>query len=139
MSAALVALTAPHVTSFDYFVSEGLQRLAAALQPLQALHPGTGSSVQVWIESLRVGKPTHEESRAEAVRELRLFPRECRQAGTSYTAALIARVCWRAEDDGEVQEKELRLSNVPVMVRRLAASDLPCADARCPAGWLHRL
>jgi len=116
VSAALVALTGPHVQSFDYFVSEGLQRLVQGLRQAHVVHPATGMSVKVWIDSLRVGKPMLDESRSEAVRELRVFPRECRQAGTSYTAPLTALVCWRTEDDGEAQEKTLRLCDIPVMV-----------------------
>lgn len=88
-----------------------------ALQPCLVVHPASGAQLSIWLESLRVGKPVREESRAtEAIREMRIFPRECRQAGTSYTAPLLARVCWQM-GDGDTQSKEVRLSDMPVMVR----------------------
>ena len=115
--ASLAALVAPHIDSFDYFLTEGLQRVGDALQPCLVAHPASGAQLSVWLEALRVGKPVREESRAtEAFREMRVFPRECRQAGTSYTAPLLARVCWQL-GEGDTQSKEVRLSDMPVMVR----------------------
>ena len=124
---ALARLVAPHVESFNYFLSEGLQRVQEALPPLELVHPGDGTPLSVWIEGLRVGKPLREENRStEGMRELRLMPRECRQAGSSYTAPLTARVNWRV-GDGDVQTKEMRLCHFPVMVR--AASQRAAAQA----------
>ncbi len=115
--AALLALVAPHVASFDYLLSEGLSRVEDALPQLEVVHPGTGARLSVWLQSLRVGKPMREETRStELMREPRVFPRECRQAGTSYTAPLTARVCWQVEG-GDEHFKEVRLSDIPVMVR----------------------
>ena len=117
--ASLAALVAPHIDSFDYFLHEGLQRVVDALLPTEVVHPASGARLSIWLESLSVGKPMREESRlTESVRELRVFPRECRQAGTSYTAPLHARLCWELEGGDGTQAKDVRLCNVPVMVRR---------------------
>ncbi len=116
---ALTRLVAPHVDSFDYFLSEGMQRVQEALTSLDVVHPSSGSTLSAWVQDLRLGKPLLDDTRAtETMRELRVFPRECRQAGTSYTAPLTARLFWKV-DDGDVQSKEMRLSNFPVMVRRV--------------------
>lgn len=115
---ALASLVAPHIDSFNFLLSEGLQRVEEALQPVEAAHPSTGARLHVWLDSLRVGKPMREESRfTEATRELRVFPRECRQAGTSYTAPLHARVCWEVDGGDGQQFKDVRLSDIPVMAR----------------------
>jgi DNA-directed RNA polymerase beta subunit len=136
--ASLAALVAPHIDSFDFFLTEGLQRVSDALQPCEVVHPTTGARLSVWLEALRVGKPVREESRAtESIREMRVFPRECRQAGTSYTAPLLARVCWQV-DDGDAQFKEVRLSDVPVMVRN-PASVLPMLGFALCAALLLKL
>lgn len=119
---ALARLVAPHVESFNYFLLEGLQRIQESLPSLEVVHPGNGSTLTLWIEGLHISKPLREESRAtETLRDLRVLPRECRQAGSSYTAPLTARVCWRV-GDGDIQTKDTRLSQFPVMVRGLACS-----------------
>jgi DNA-directed RNA polymerase I subunit RPA2 len=113
---SLARLVAPHVDSFNSFLLEGLQRVQESLPPLEVEHPEDGSTLSLWFEGLRISKPLLEESRAtETRRELRVFPRECRQAGSSYTAPLVSRVCWRV-GDGDVQSKDTRLSHFPVMV-----------------------
>jgi DNA-directed RNA polymerase I subunit RPA2 len=122
-AAALQDLVAPHISSFDFLLTEGLARVEEALPPLEVVHPATGVRLSVWLESLRVGKPMREETRfTEAMREMRVFPRECRQAGTSYTAPLLARVCWEVEGGDGQQYKEVRLSDIPVMVRSAACN-----------------
>ena len=142
--AALLALVAPHIESFDYFLSEGLRRVEDALQPTEVVHPGTGVRVRLWLESLRVEKPMREESRAtEGMREPRVFPRECRQAGTSYTGQLRAQLHWELEGGDGEQVKDVRLCDIPVMVRaRRGATRGPqraltrAARRRLSTGWL---
>ena len=92
-------------------------RVQEALPPLEVEHPTSGEKLTAWLEDIRIGKPFLDETRGrEGLTELRVFPRECRQAGTSYTAPLTARVCWRVGDNDPVA-KDVRLSNFPVMVR----------------------
>jgi DNA-directed RNA polymerase I subunit RPA2 len=56
-----------------------------------------------------------------------MFPRECREAGSSYTAPLVGLVCVQI-GDGEVEKVEKRLGKIPVMVR----------SARCNLRMLTR-
>lgn len=114
---ALAGLVSPHIDSFNFLLGEGLLRVQEALLPVEAEHPASGRKLTAWLEDIRLGKPLLEETRArEAQRELRVFPRECRQAGTSYTAPLTAQLVWKVDDD-EPLCKEVRLGNFPVMVR----------------------
>jgi len=116
---SLSDLVRPHIDSYDFFLGEGLLRVQESLPSVEVEHPSCGQRLTAWLEDIRVGKPFLDDTRPrEAVTELRVFPRECRQAGTSYTAPLTARLCWRFDDNDPVA-KDVRLSNFPVMVRRL--------------------
>lgn len=109
-------LVAPHVDSFNYFCGAGLRKVVEIL-PRVRIDDGSGRPVSVWFDEVTVERPMREESRANALRkDLRIFPRECREAGTSYSGALSARVCWAAENEEE-NVKQLKLSSFPIMVR----------------------
>ena len=114
----LKKLVAPHVDSFNYFVGEGLRRVLEGLPPLEIESEGR-PLVTVWLQELELRKPTREDTRSRASREaeLRIFPRECRQAGGTYSGALTGRVCWQT-DGSSPGSKDLRIASLPVMVRR---------------------
>jgi DNA-directed RNA polymerase I subunit RPA2 len=116
---ALSDLVAPHVDSFDSFLVEGLSRVEEALLPVRVEHPTNGGVLTAWLERVSIGKPLLDDTRQRE--EARLFPRECRQAGTSYTAPLTAKLCWTYNEGMELS-KEARLGNFPVMVRSAACN-----------------
>lgn len=109
-------LVAPHVESFNYFCESGLRKVVEQL-PRVTIDDGGGRPVAVWFEEVSVERPMREEGRATAhLKDLRVFPRECREAGTTYSGALTATVCWAAEGEEECR-KQMRLSSFPIMVR----------------------
>ena len=69
-------------------------------------------SFRVGIESVSVGFP----SRGDDSADTRVWPSECRELGTSYTAPLMV-TYWRQVADGPVEKLTKRMGNVPVMVR----------------------
>ena len=112
----LKKLVAPHVQSFDYFITTGLQKVMANLPPVTL--EAEGSSVSFWFEDVKVERPCRDDTRSSAgVRELRIFPRECRESGSTYAGALNGRLHWQYEGSDEVISKDLRLSSFPVMAR----------------------
>lgn len=126
-------LVAPHVESFNYFCGAGLRKVVEQL-PRIRIDDGSGRPVSAWFEEATVERPMREEGRSNAAfKDLRIFPRECREAGTTYNGALTAKVCWAA--DGEEENvRQLRLSSFPIMV---SPWESRCAgsSARGASGW----
>jgi len=67
----------------------------------------------IWIESLSIEKPTWEGNTFAA--NLRLYPSECREAGTSYASPLFASVS-RKIDNETIQTFKVKLGDLPIMV-----------------------
>ena len=107
----LAALAAPHVQSFNYMLDHGLQTAVEDMQPRELFFEEGGKRVQFWIESASIGAPTVSDTRTDT----RLLPRECRERGMTYNAPLTVRVGHAVGD--EVRHVELRVGNVPIMVR----------------------
>ena len=91
---ALTELMRPHIDSFDYFVGPGMAEIVGGLAPVRIGGAAGGGPLRVWIESARVEQPRKgPEDGSEGCIEGRLFPRQCREQGTSYRGAMIADVC----------------------------------------------
>ena len=114
--ASLRDLFVPHVSSFDALLSPGgLLDLAVSTLPTVSIDPNPTKrlpSIRIGIDSVAVGYP----SRADDSVDTRIFPSECRELGTSYTAPLMV-TFHRQVGDGAVEKVTKRMGLMPVMVR----------------------
>jgi len=127
--ASLERLAAPHVESFDWLLSEGLGRVVAGLEPAEIEDPATGKPlVRFWFENAAVARPVMEDggagggggfgggggggggaggtgarARGSAAHDARLFPRYCREAGTTYRGLLTVDLCWSSTFDAATE------------------------------------
>ncbi|GLC33155.1 hypothetical protein PLESTB_000364600 [Pleodorina starrii] len=111
-------LVEPHVESFNYFLTEGIERVTESVEPVEVSHPQTGQSMRFWWTDLRVERPTRDEG-VTRVGIRKLMPRDCREAGTTYKGNLVATFNWQ-DDDGTEQSVEKKLGGMPIMVRSRA-------------------
>ncbi|KAK9845769.1 hypothetical protein WJX81_002042 [Elliptochloris bilobata] len=115
--AALEELVRPHIDSFDYFLSEGLERVVQELHPVEFEHSLTKKQYRVWFESPVVGRPVKDDAVGAA--DKRLFPRDCREAGTTYKAALHLDLVI-AEEGAPPVRLQQRMGQLPIMVKSRA-------------------
>ena len=110
------ALFAPHVQSFNALLAPGgLLEVAIASLPVVSLDANPARklpSIRVGIDSVSVGFPSRGDDSADS----RVWPSECRELGSSYTAPLMV-TYWRQVADGPVEKVTKRMGNTPVMVR----------------------
>lgn len=107
-----------HIDSFDWAMSEGLMHLCERLQPCEIeFTESVGVKVyKYWIELLYLGHPYKSSAAKGFMKELKLFPAECRMSETSYAASLTARVA-RQIDNSVIERFEVNLGNFPIMVK----------------------
>jgi len=112
--ATRVALAAPHVDSFDYFLGDGLRNLVAALEPQEiAADTENGTPcIRIWFDSVAVGRPLRSEQGSLDVQPT--FPAESRGRGTSYRGQLHAVVC-KQVGDAEPERFSKMLGLLPIM------------------------
>ena len=124
--AALRGLVVNHVSSFDYFVERGLSEVTRLMPPVQFQAPGTSDAAQrvsLWLEDVRIGKPTREGEGSARARDPRVFPRECRESSVTYKAPMTATAAWCVGPrgaDAETHRREFRLTSIPTMVQSSA-------------------
>jgi DNA-directed RNA polymerase I subunit RPA2 len=102
----LRSLTKPHVDSFNYFLEIGLPRgikdieraeidlIDAALireEGLKSVDFSEVSTVQFWVEDVRVAKP----SKSGCGRSDELLPRECRERSIMYSGEISGKFCYQ--------------------------------------------
>ncbi|CAG9461634.1 unnamed protein product [Pedinophyceae sp. YPF-701] len=104
-------LARPHVDSFDWLIDTGLPLLVQSVEPIEITNPHTELTTRVWFENPSVQKPTFDGRR----KENRMFPRDCREAGTTYRGALNVDVCFQTGQD-PVERVQKRLGHIPIMV-----------------------
>jgi DNA-directed RNA polymerase beta subunit len=107
----LQTLVAPHVDSFNFFLSDGIKNVVRSLEPVSAAVAGF-PEVSMWIEDVTIGYPTKSMNKEP----MSLFPSECREAGTSYASPLILTV-GRSVDGGAHETFEHKCGDLPVMLR----------------------
>ena len=105
----------PHVSSFDYFLEEGLAASVAALEPVEVEHPAGGPRMRVWLESVAVARPVRTE--AGSLDDKPLYPAEARERSVSYRGALHATICRQVGEDSEPERFTKKLGQMPIMVR----------------------
>ncbi|KAK9804617.1 hypothetical protein WJX73_009510 [Symbiochloris irregularis] len=113
---AFTELVRPHVDSFDYFLQEGLQRVIEHLEPCEVWHTLTKKRQIFWLETPHVDRPVSENKQSL---DKRLLPRECREAGMSYSGLLWVHLCFKGED-GQIHRMRRRMGSIPIMLRSKA-------------------
>lgn len=118
--ATLEALAQPHVESFDFFIGQGLANLVQNLHPVEVHDPLAKETYQFWISECSVGRPTKEEA-SSSVLDMRLLPRECREASSTYRAPLNVEISWKSSSSSNtVQSINKCLGQIPIMLKSQA-------------------
>eukprot|EP00960_Hanusia_phi_P052352 761408-Hanusia_phi.AAC.1 len=105
-------LAAPHVESFNYFLTEGLTAAVQRLLPV-CVGPGEGGlRVFCSISSVRLSSPVKPDDCADR----RLLPKECRELRLTYKAPLYATISVQLEG-AEAIEIDRKLGELPIMTR----------------------
>lgn len=87
----LESLGAPHVGSFDYMLEKGLNYAVADLDAQEFKLPDEcgGSRITLKVEEARICPPQVPQG-VSNVMDMRIFPTEARQRGTSYKGKMIS-------------------------------------------------
>eukprot|EP00878_Enallax_costatus_P031540 GHUV01034494.1.p1 GENE.GHUV01034494.1~~GHUV01034494.1.p1 ORF type:complete len:197 (+),score=44.92 GHUV01034494.1:718-1308(+) len=86
------------------------------LSCLQVEHPRTKQLHRFWFDSPVVGLPINDAAPPGA--ETRLFPRDCREGGTTYRAPFTVDICYEAQHSPLGQQRfQKRLGYMPIMVK----------------------
>jgi DNA-directed RNA polymerase I subunit RPA2 len=117
--AELHKLVRPHLDSFNYFLTEGIQQAVTDLDPIEIMSADGHSLLTCWIDEVQVGFP------CKQTLEERLYPRECREAGISYLAPVylkVSRQVSSVQDDKLIGSSPVRTisknaGRMPMMVR----------------------
>jgi DNA-directed RNA polymerase I subunit RPA2 len=115
---ALEDLAQPHVESFDFFVGDGLKNLVRNMRPVEVVD-AVEEPWNFWISDIVVERPQKDEA-STSVLDMRLLPRECREAGTTYRAPLVAEVSWKSGSSSAVMSCTKRLGQLPIMLKSQA-------------------
>lgn len=107
-------LGAPHVESFDYMLSEGLQDCVENIAPI-FVELSNGDKIRLRIEECTISPPTIPLN-AISVKDRRIYPSECRQRGVSYKGMCSARIGW--DINGLKQPSvDKDLGEIPIMMK----------------------
>jgi len=112
--ATLRSMVAPHVQSFSWAATTGLQLLPSEMESLTIDNPHTGESLILRYEYLRLARPlTAAADRDGSSSPAR--PAACRRAGISYRGALNAGVI-ATSSTGVEQRFTYKLGDIPIML-----------------------
>ncbi|XP_068242605.1 DNA-directed RNA polymerase I subunit RPA2 [Palaemon carinicauda] len=106
------ALAFPHVESFNYFLQEGLDAVLAGFDDIE-FTLGESNNVSLSITEVVVGKPELGSNEASVKN---LYPKECRERGSTYSAPLMATVTCSCNGNTLLPIR-LSLGNIPIMVK----------------------
>lgn len=106
-------LGAPHVSSFNYMLKEGLGK---AIADLNAVEFEIGSDVlKFQVSYATIENPTVPPGTV-LVKDPRIFPSECRQRAATYKGSLSVEVRWFL--NGKEQQSFVKdLGEIPIMLR----------------------
>ncbi|KNC77992.1 hypothetical protein SARC_09558, partial [Sphaeroforma arctica JP610] len=113
ISPELEQLVAPHVQSFNFFLSDGLDLAVADLE-CEEVVDDAGRVLKMWISECEVGYPRINE-RAQTNTHT-MYPTECRERGVSYKAAMFAQINFSLDDEIVFSERR-SMGQVPIMVK----------------------
>jgi DNA-directed RNA polymerase I subunit RPA2 len=107
-----------HIESFNFLIEKGLASIPQHLAPVEISRSGRMgfSECSIGINSLRLGRPI--KSNDPTATDQRVSPTECRLAGRTYAAPLLAEFV--RDIDGEVTRFTAELGDIPIMVRSKA-------------------
>jgi hypothetical protein len=130
----LRTLSKPHVDSFDYFLDVGLMRGINDIEPAEMDLVDTGkvrehglttvdwsevSTVQFWIEDIKVAKPVKSGSGKSNL----LLPRECRERRIMYSGEMSGKFCYKITQrrngvklDGRPVKIPKTFGKLPIMI-----------------------
>ncbi len=114
----LRSVGAPHVQSFNFAMSRGLQLLPKFMDPVSyCISPegDGGGSVKIWIQSLTLNKPKIHYGTGPSAESRKLYPNECLRTGSSYLGDLMCKIGLKVEDSTENIPLR-RVGRLPVMV-----------------------
>ncbi|GMH37284.1 hypothetical protein BSKO_05157 [Bryopsis sp. KO-2023] len=103
-------LVEPHVASFDYFLSEGIQKVVQLVKPVEIEHPLSKKVFEFQLANPAIGRPVKEGASSDP----RLYPRECRERKLTYGALVEMDFCF----GGRRMTRSMGL--LPIMVKSLA-------------------
>eukprot|EP00898_Chlorokybus_atmophyticus_P006745 jgi/Chlat1/7071/Chrsp57S09118 len=109
----LQAVSAPHIASFDWLLSQGIHEAISRVEPVEVTHTSTNARLRVWMENLVPHHPLKDLS--ENAADERLLPSECREGGLTYSGSLSVDVCYQV-DTGPVQRATRKAGQFPVIV-----------------------
>ena len=118
--ASLGKHVAPHLQSFNFFLSDGLRKVVADIPTLQVdvtTGDKTGNKsapkvLELWVDSAHVTFPMKKDDSTDT----RLLPAECRERGLYYASELIVSIGFSARGGAPRTMKRV-YSGFPVMVR----------------------
>ncbi|XP_002742157.1 DNA-directed RNA polymerase I subunit RPA2-like [Saccoglossus kowalevskii] len=113
-SKVLQELVKPHIESFNFMLSEGLNLAIQDMQPVEFALP-SGEKVSLSFTDASIGVPTVAQGNIHAL-SLKVYPTECRQGGTTYKAKIRAHLCWKLNNEVKAI-KEILLGEVPILVK----------------------
>ncbi|RLN67078.1 hypothetical protein BBJ29_004998 [Phytophthora kernoviae] len=109
----LQKLVSPHLDSFNYFLTEGLDLAVSDIARVPVELPNQ-QRMDIWIENAQLGFPTTEN---QITGEQKLLPSECRQRGVSYTAPLVVTLARSFGGSQNVERVQKVVGELPIMVR----------------------
>ncbi|KAH7488318.1 hypothetical protein PRIC1_007565 [Phytophthora ramorum] len=109
----LQKLVSPHLDSFNFCLTEGLDLAVADMSRIPVQLPNQ-HRMDLWIESAQIGYPTTEN---QITGEQKLLPSECRQRGVSYTAPLVVTLARSFGGSQNVERIQRVVGDIPIMVR----------------------
>eukprot|EP00644_Phytophthora_capsici_P006278 jgi/Phyca11/18029/fgenesh1_pg.PHYCAscaffold_32_\ len=112
-NAKLQKLVSPHLDSFNFFLTEGLDLAVSDMSKVPVELPNQ-HRMDLWIENAQIGYPTTEN---QITGEQKLLPSECRQRGVSYTAPLVVTLARSFGDSQNVERIQRVVGEIPIMVR----------------------
>uniref|UniRef100_A0A6B2KWS4 DNA-directed RNA polymerase subunit beta n=1 Tax=Arcella intermedia TaxID=1963864 RepID=A0A6B2KWS4_9EUKA len=104
-------LIAPHIESFNYFVTSGIQQAIVDLDPIEIVHED--QKLHVWVSGIRIEKPSHK------MMTTRLYPHQCREARLTYAGQLGLTISTQVETKaglGSIQVYDKISGKVPIML-----------------------
>ena len=109
-------LTAPHVDSFDYFLTQGMHAAVDDMSAMELRVEGVdgraGPVVRMCLESVRLAAPSVTEDGDTRP----MTPREARERGLNYAGAMSVAVLVEVDDQPPVRF-DASLGDFPIMVR----------------------
>lgn len=109
----LQELGAPHISSFNYMLNEGLRKAVEDLNPVEF---ELGLDVlRFEITNANIDNP-YVPSGTVLVKDQRIFPSECRQRAATYKGKLTVEVKWLL--NGKEQQSFIKdLGEIPIMIK----------------------